>query len=83
MNLRELQSTVLLFLVFFLFLTIPLTPGSPLSIFKNDAPVGRWGGKTVTRGDVMDTLQLLSLASFTVIFWIMALRTIGLRRVAR
>ena len=83
MNMRELQYTGLLFFVFFLFLTIPLTPGSPLSIFRNDAPVGQWGGETVTRGDVMDTMQLLSLASFIVVFWIMTLRTMGMKKVAR
>ena len=65
MRMRELQNTGLLFLAFFLFLIVPF---SPISIFRNDAPVGQWGDETVTRGDVMDTLQLLSLASFMVVF---------------
>ena len=77
---RELQNTGLLFLVFFLFLTVPF---SPISIFRNDAPVGQWSGETVTRGDVMDTLQLLSLASFVVVFGVMASRTVGIKKVRR
>lgn len=52
-------------LVFGLLMYMFTLPVSPLSIFQWDEPITQIGGASFTRGDLYDSLKILSLASFT------------------